>query len=455
MKNGKNVLFKKINKIKNLVYLMIILILMISTIYADDTTTSQKPPTVVLVNSKDVIINFLNSIGGITCYNIKNLGVDDDYWAIGTDWSAGESLIQKQSEIMAEQFKSNYIDKLKENSSDYEYPPAILLGFSQGGLRVRSMAQYIAKNYPDIPKNRIKGIITLDSPNFGGAIANKANAQGCLEAFGRTLLGTMKIFQLSNNILLESYLKFILPIMGNEEQNSFEKTNEQISNFYNKNMPEFIVNEKNSAFEKFDNANDEKATSLLTSELGIKLIQALFNVKDSEWFIQILKGALEYSDIGPYTSNIKKITSEFRPGSNFLNELNSAENVTKYEYSYKRATLIGTNGDLYNIDIARNIANSVRWLEAGIFIGYLYSFFKTPFPLNLFYLLKCAQVTASIIEWNNLPKKFNYWTAGNANNFSHDLLISSENQKLPEYNTKASTYYEFRMSSINHIVPDR
>jgi len=93
--------------------------------------------------------------------------------------------------------------------------PFILLGFSQGGLRVRCMAQYIAKNYSSlIAEKKFKGFITLDSPNMGGYIAQRGNAKAVCNRVGWNLIASVNACFRPNEII--SIISYFL---STDEQN--------------------------------------------------------------------------------------------------------------------------------------------------------------------------------------------------------------------------------------------
>jgi len=441
------------NKIKNIVRtsftILILLIFVLTPILGEGTN-------VILVNWKQYISDLLKA-NSITVYNIDgaasdlySYNIDDSYWASDFTNYSGNMLIKEKSKKM--------IDELYPKINN----PFILLGFSQGGLRVRSMAQYIAERYPDlIASGKFKGFITLDSPNMGGYIAQKRNAKGVCDRIGWNLIVSSLACFASYKYLLSDIIGTIPLSLSTEEQNDFENINSKLYEYAKESLKDKIdFEELENNFDDFSKSDEEKGSALLT-DVGLKFLCDNL-IGSSEWFTKILSGALELSGT---SSNVREITSEFRPDSAFLQDLNNPENIQKEtggSYTIKRASLIGKNGNIMNVGAANTVIKALATLHTLMaFISLCQMSKYVPLSWIPYYALQCAFYAAKSIAnigacvlWAGLPSNFTYWvTNGGKDNSSHDLLIPLSSQEIVGLGEeKYDKNYE--MSLINHIVPD-
>ncbi|NMC67756.1 MAG: hypothetical protein GYA61_05965 [Spirochaetales bacterium] len=466
------------NKIKNIVRtsftILILLIFVLTPILGEGTN-------VILVNWKQYISDLLKA-NSITVYNIDgaasdlySYNIDDSYWASDFTNYSGNMLIKEKSKKM--------IDELYPKINN----PFILLGFSQGGLRVRSMAQYIAERYPDlIASGKFKGFITLDSPNTGGYIAQKQNAKAVCNRVGWNLIASVDAY-FTNSTFLDLILLTIQPmisiLLSTEEQNDFENINVKLYEYAKESLKDKIdFEELENNFNAFSKSDEEKGVALLSGQ-GLKFLcdNILPQVEGAEWFGQILAGALELQSSPSYRganpANVREITSEFRPGSAFLNDLNNPENIKKEtggSYTIKRASLIGKNGDIMNVDKANIIINQICSIHNVLAVTAIDSatklWRKHQFFLGAYFYIKSIQNKKAKDLWSKFSSDFTYWVTNGGNSYnpedhidrsinksdynsSHDLLIPLSSQEIVGYR-KYELDQNFYMTYINHIVPD-
>lgn len=447
MKNIKNKINNKIKNITKTIFtIFFLLIFVLTPILAEDTN-------VILVNGKSTIANLLSS-SDISCSDITQY-TNDNYWATDisnpADYFDHDEYVNPQAHLI--RAKSN---KMAEELVGKITNPFILLGFSQGGLRVRCMAQYIAKNYSSlIAEKKFKGFITLDSPNMGGYIAQRGNAKAVCNRVGWNLIASVNACFKPNEII--SIISYFL---STDEQNEFENINSKLYEYTKENLKDKIdFNELEEYFKNFSKSDEEKGVAFLT-DAGLNfLCNKLINIPETEWFGQILSGALELPSV---SQNIREITSEFRPGSKFLNDLNNSDNLkleTGGDYKIKRAALIGQNGDLMNVDKANKTINAICSIHntltvTAIVLGIIcLRTFK--FCSASYFFCKSVLNIAAYILWKNFPSDFTYWvTNGGKNNNSHDLLIPTESQRIVGFRYGTTLDKEFNMPAVNHIVPD-
>ncbi|MEJ5273217.1 MAG: hypothetical protein WH035_03735 [Spirochaetota bacterium] len=400
--------------------------------------------TIIIVNKSGINKpdpkNTIHPINVSNALFITDMGVDDNYWA--SNLPITSDLIKVKSEKMA--------NELRESSEFKSITSAILLGFSQGGLRVRSMAQYLYSIDKSI-NNKIKGFITLDSPNFGSRIAEKQNVMN----LGRYVVDCLS---LSARAIINDSFGFSTFLLSYEEENEFNKIDKNIKDYAVSSLSKYIDIEKMKSYiDSLKESNDEKGSLLLT-DTGLRFLceNMLGLDRNNSWFYQILNGALEYSS--NTAPNVIEIVKEFRPNSEFLNNLNKYDSVYNYEYQYKRVSIIGANGRIEDIQIANDILTKIKnihWTCYCVYftlgVGLLFNPFKLLLGLNFLY--KSTLNISAMSRWSNLNNMYNYLLTGNKNNFSHDLLITTENQKLP-YMRLPDKDKEYTIAYLNHIVPD-
>lgn len=434
---------------KNLLKTIIIVVFLIFLILP----ISAEDANIIIVNGSQTIVNY----SGGTNINSDTYKVDDSYWATDIKDYTDHYLIKEKSKKMVNDLF------LKLNSEN----PFILIGFSQGGLRVRSMAQYIAHNKPEA---KLKGIITIDSPNMGGPLAKKNIATGLLFKLGSTFIETLNVIPATNEFA--QLLNLVL--LSSDQQDPYEKSFTNLEKYIKDNLPTEIISREKDIKDNLNNINDEKGILTYAPNVALDLLKKVLveNIKDTDvaWFLEILSGAMESSSA---SHNIKEITSEFRPGSQYLEDLNKQENI-KLEKKYKRVALIGMNGDIYNVDQVKNVYDKVISTHKTLYASYIskasYYLNKWKFIDAAFWFYMSIKVNNSISRWNKIPDIWSFYatasndtddegnpyyeknykaTTSNRGRNSHDLLVPVESQKMPEEEEK----YQLVMEYINHIFP--
>lgn len=427
------------NIFKNIFIFIIILVLLTSTVIADNNN-------VIVVNGKNTIKNFFKECG-IDSKNITSYHVDENYFISDNDIPVNSYMIREKSKKMAKQLANNY------NTNN----PFILFGFSQGGLRVRSMSQYIAKNKNNL-KPLLKGVVTLDAPNYGSNLAKRGNVIGFTNKAYRNV--SYSIFALGGANKLGLILGLSTNILSYEDENEWLKYNDNLKEFGENKLSSFLDKDiVKQAKELIENKNimDNDKLIGVTTQTGLKVIGKLLNLNNN-WFYQILNGALEYSSNAG--ANVVEVTKEFRPGSAFLNDLNSYSNVKNYEYNFKRVAIIGTDGNIRNVKTANDIIRSIAWLHTGMAalytgIGVFFLHFFWTRGKGFYYLYKATTNLVALYNWLVFNKVCNYYVTGNSNNFNHDLLMTGDAQGLPYKRPKYKNMdLHIEVSELNHIVPD-
>ncbi len=439
---------KKIKYKINIIFTLISLLLFVIT-----PIMAEEDALIILVNRAGI-----NGSSGysIVIKNSKPISANDNYWAY--ELPITDTLIKDKSEKMADEFLQ---------SPQYIYNNSLILfGFSQGGLRVRSMAQYISKNKLD-KDHKIKGFITLNSPNFGSRLAEKSVVKNLGNYIVHSISSSASAVIPSSNQLLDIFLGISINTLSFEEQNEFVQVDKNLYEFTKSSLSKYLDIEKMKSYiDNLKDLNNEKGAYLLTQE-GLKFLCGKIFGMDvdfdpqngyREWFYDILNGALEYSlNTDP---NVIEITKEFRQNSKFLNELNDYNNVNNYEYPYKRVSIIGSNGDINNVQTAYNILTTIKgvhWTLLGLYTCLGIGYCLNPFTIfkGLYYLWKATLNIYAYSNWSNLNKYYNLCLTGDKNNFNHDLLITAENQKLPYMRPESYKQdMEIKIPELNHIVPN-
>ncbi len=425
------------NYLRNFITMFLLICLIIAPIMADG-------KKVYIVNGSDFIRSYFKTY--FKNYIFANLDWNEDYWA--SDINISKKLIWDKSEQLA-----NYIYQ-KEGST---LESLVLIGFSQGGLRVRSMAQYFQEKYQNFA-SKIKGIIVIDSPNMGGYIARKENIQNFCNYAGDCLIGT----GICATSIIGIY-GLLVSTLSNEELSEWEKSEENISLFAQSKLSSFLDIENIKEYINALKNNEIDKGILLKTNCGRNLLFKLFNVNEGKgkWFYEIFNGALEdRAALGnnDFADHVIEVTKEFRPGSEFLNYLNNDENL-ELEKKFKRVALIGTNGNLKNLECGKNIIDIVTLSHFGLFSLYLLNgliYSKSIFTWNkaIYCFYKSGLNFVAMVQWSALPSKFSYCvTNRRSNSDDHDLLIPKENQQLPGFRGEEKGDKHIYMSAVNHIVP--
>jgi hypothetical protein len=194
----------------------------------------------------------------------------------------------------------------------------ILMGYSQGGVAARRLAQEMAGD------NRIKGYIVMSSPNYGNRLVNPVWAfhglavigANCGYALGAILKNSscIKDYDLSENNLLD-YFYSELPdqskklLLGMEERS------------------------------KVGIALNDASEEYVAFHYGLPMIEALFEGTRGEGQIQMVSSVFY-----PSGNSLKNL----EPDCDFMNDLNDPDHVEREIDNMRRVALKTRGGNIYD-----------------------------------------------------------------------------------------------------------